>query len=1287
MPATTPTFRLFVSSTFDDLVEERNALHTDVFPKLHRLCTWLESRFQAVDLRWGVREEAHLDQRTMEICFAEIDRCRRTNRAPNFIVILGDRYGWCPLPYRIDAREFDMLVAAIRDPDDRELVEQWYELDRNAVPPERLLRPRRGDDTAWPSIEDRLRATLRSAARRAGLSAGQLVKYEASATHQEVLHRLSTASEADRRNVFAFFREPTDAVHPDLETLKTFLRGALPAANIVSFRKGDHAGLCRAVEANLSGVMRKAATPITFQDEVEARERDAHDAFARERAAFFAGRGEIQREIRDYTASEDRRPLVVFGPSGSGKSAIIARASEGIDAVRRFVGATPDSTGAVELLRSICAEIDHRYESRDEIPTTFDRLTVVFAQRMKLATAARPLLVFIDALDQLEAGDPAAALNWLPPELPPHCRLIVSTIGVPAALRRARLVEVTPLPAGDAEQALDAWLAASLRTLQPAQREAVLASFAGSGLPLHLKLAFEEARLWKSLDPPDHHHLDHDLPGLIDQLFARLSDESNHGEILVSHALAYLVAARYGLADGEMLELLTEDEEVWADVVGEGERRRHDPPERRLPAVVWSRLYLDLEPYLMERSVPGATTIAFYHRQLAERAASRYLGSDARTERYRLLTEYFSRWRSETRDKMGFRFPNRRKLSELPYQLTMSGDWDAVDRLLTDMHFLDVKARSGAIRDLVEDYVRATTLRAASAPEDPPWIEFQRFVTAEADLIERYGPLYPQIFFQQAFNQAKSGRLHEACEELLRAGNGPEQYWIERVNRPQQPRVSSCVFAFADHPAQVYAVAFSPGGRAIATTSASAIEVRDTNSGIGLRTLEGHEGAVLDLAWIEDDVLLSASWDGTVRVWNPGTGDCERVLAKHEAPVTTVRRIDANRCLTYGFDGSVRVWDFTTGEVAATLAPHASAVVAAFPLDAERIVSAGEDGRIRISSLRGGEPRTLREGDPLTCLAPLGDGRVAAGNREGAIEIWNCERGARESVFYGHRGPIAGIATDRANRIWSWSFDYMIRRWSAAGKSELVLTDHDSAVTQAVFLGDWLITGSQDATLRAWDLESGDGKAVLRGHRAWITALAVGGARRIASGSWDRTMRVWDVAVAVSAPPEDLSAIVPDIAQAQRLTTLVVTHATRAISVTSGPGHAQVWDLESGECVRVADREGSAEEKEAYAVLRRTIRETKVPWTYVGRENVHEWGLELDGATHKDRHAIADGIACLRARSTGDGMWEAEQRALAFYPLQTRPYAPVFESDRTIAFDALTREAHILRLRTPPPRK
>src|SRR5947207_2261726 len=125
MPTATRTFRVFVSSTFDDLKTERNALQDNVFPKLVKLCSEKGARFQAIDLRWGVREGAGLDHRTMEICLAEIARCQKTGIKPNFIVLLGERYGWRPLPARIEKDEFETVLAHIGNAGEREFIKDW----------------------------------------------------------------------------------------------------------------------------------------------------------------------------------------------------------------------------------------------------------------------------------------------------------------------------------------------------------------------------------------------------------------------------------------------------------------------------------------------------------------------------------------------------------------------------------------------------------------------------------------------------------------------------------------------------------------------------------------------------------------------------------------------------------------------------------------------------------------------------------------------------------------------------------------------------------------------------------------------------------------------------------------------------------------------------------------------------------------------------------------------------------------------------------------------------------
>ena len=189
MPRTVRTFRVFVSSTFTDMRVERRILQEEVFPQLKALCESKGASFQDVDLRWGVNEEAQLDQKTMDICLGEIARCQRLSPKPNFIILLGDKYGWQPVPDRIPSSEMEPILAQLAG-DDKALVEAWYREDLNAVPPEYVLQPRGDEYRAyedWQKVENRLRDILRGAVARLPFTEEQRVKYFASATHQEIM--------------------------------------------------------------------------------------------------------------------------------------------------------------------------------------------------------------------------------------------------------------------------------------------------------------------------------------------------------------------------------------------------------------------------------------------------------------------------------------------------------------------------------------------------------------------------------------------------------------------------------------------------------------------------------------------------------------------------------------------------------------------------------------------------------------------------------------------------------------------------------------------------------------------------------------------------------------------------------------------------------------------------------------------------------------------------------------------------------------------------------------------
>jgi hypothetical protein len=221
------------------------------------------------------------------------------------------------------------------------------------------------------------------------------------------------------------------------------------------------------------------------------------------------------------------------------------------------------------------------------------------------------------------------------------------------------------------------------------------------GNPLHLRLAFGEARRWASYEPVRPAALAADVGGILRQLLDRL--EGDHGPFLVRGALGLLAVSRHGLNEGEILDLLSADAVVLDEV---GRRMPRSPAtEGQLPPVLWTLLNADLEPYLNERRSEGRMLLGFYHRQLAAAAAARYLAGAHAAEAHGRLADYFG---AQPVDLAGPEHPvaNVRKLTELPYQQAHGERWGQLWSTLTDFRFLQRKIEAVGVEEAIDQQGR-----------------------------------------------------------------------------------------------------------------------------------------------------------------------------------------------------------------------------------------------------------------------------------------------------------------------------------------------------------------------------------------------------------------------------------------------------------------------------------------------------------------------------------------------------------------------------------------------------
>jgi len=128
--------------------------------------------------------------------------------------------------------------------------------------------------------------------------------------------------------------------------------------------------------------------------------------------------------------------------------------------------------------------------------------------------------------------------------------------------------------------------------------------------------------------------------------------------------------------------------------------------------------------------------------------------------------------------------------------------------------------------------------------------------------------------------------------------------------------------------------------------------------------LRSHEYRVSTAAFSPDGIrVVTASWDGTARLWDAATGAELLVLRGHEDAVSTAAfSPDGIRVVTASSDRTARLWDAATGAELLVLRGHEDAVsAAAFSPDGSRVVTASWNGAVRLwDAATGAELLVLR---------------------------------------------------------------------------------------------------------------------------------------------------------------------------------------------------------------------------------------------------------------------------------------------------------------------------------------
>ncbi len=178
--------------------------------------------------------------------------------------------------------------------------------------------------------------------------------------------------------------------------------------------------------------------------------------------------------------------------------------------------------------------------------------------------------------------------------------------------------------------------------------------------------------------------------------------------------------------------------------------------------------------------------------------------------------------------------------------------------------------------------------------------------------------------------------------------------------------------------------------------------------------LKGHKRPVTCVTQLDDDYIVSGSYDKTLIIWDINKGTQLMKLKGHTSPVKCVTKISNNCIVSGSFDKTLRVWNIISkrkiyntlfkSRTLMILKGHTSLVTCVTKLSDDRIVSGSEDTTLIIWDINTGKILKKLEGHTnyVTCVIKLSDDRIVSGSYDHTLIIWNISTNtnARHLRFY-----------------------------------------------------------------------------------------------------------------------------------------------------------------------------------------------------------------------------------------------------------------------------------------------
>lgn len=173
------------------------------------------------------------------------------------------------------------------------------------------------------------------------------------------------------------------------------------------------------------------------------------------------------------------------------------------------------------------------------------------------------------------------------------------------------------------------------------------------------------------------------------------------------------------------------------------------------------------------------------------------------------------------------------------------------------------------------------------------------------------------------------------------------------------------------------------------------IRVYNTDNKQEIYTLVGHEKSVTCMVKMNDDVILSSSYDNTIKIWDTKLKTCSYTLFGHNQTVYCILLLRDGRLVSGSgsWDKSIKIWNIKERKCEITLFGHKREIRSMIQLSNGFLVTGSVDCKIKVWNLK---TKTCVQSiedlhqDVIFCLCLLGDNKFVSGGRDKALHVWKC---------------------------------------------------------------------------------------------------------------------------------------------------------------------------------------------------------------------------------------------------------------------------------------------------------